>query len=158
MKIHIITFITIILLLFSLSSCKMQGGGVPDFSQSDTGGSNYDYDAASIAISEAAGTEIPPAFLEQMGLEQTKRLMNDIESGVYKLCDKIVSVLADSSVRKERIMARDNLTLSEAEKRMSAQKDDSFYKEYSDAVILNNGDKSQAIESAQQIFSEIGVL
>ena len=81
-----------------------------------------------------------------------------IESGVYKLCDKIVSVLADSSVRKERIMARDNLTLSEAEKRMSAQKDDYFYKEYSDLVILNNGDRSQAIESAQQIFSEIGVL
>ena len=67
-------------------------------------------------------------------------------------------MLADSSVRKERIMARDNLTLSEAEKRMSAQKDDYFYKEYSDLVILNNGDRSQAIESAQQIFSEIGVL
>lgn len=81
-----------------------------------------------------------------------------IESGVYKLCDMIVSVLADSCVRKERIMARDNLTLSEAEKRMSAQKDDSFYKEYSDVVILNNGDKTQAIEIARQIFSEIGVL
>ncbi len=81
-----------------------------------------------------------------------------IESGVYKLCDKIVSVLADAVVRKERIMARDGITSEEAEKRMSAQKDDSFYNEYSDAVIFNNSDKSQALKSAQQIFSEIGVL
>lgn len=81
-----------------------------------------------------------------------------IESGAYKLCDKIVSVLADAEVRKERIIARDNLSLSEAEKRMSAQKDDAFYKEYSDAVIYNNNNKSQTLVSVEQIFSEIGVL
>lgn len=81
-----------------------------------------------------------------------------IESGVYKLCDKVVSVLADAKVRKERIIARDSLTPSEAEKRMSAQKDDSFYKEYSVAVIYNNGNKAETIERAEQIFSEIGVL
>jgi dephospho-CoA kinase len=81
-----------------------------------------------------------------------------IESGAYKLCDKIVSVLADAEVRKERIIVRDNLSLSEAEKRMSAQKDDAFYKEYSDAVIYNNNDKSQTLVSVERIFSEIGVL
>lgn len=81
-----------------------------------------------------------------------------IESGAYKLCDKIVSVLASADVRKERIMARDNLTLSEAEKRMSAQKNDEFYKEYSDAVIFNNSDKTKTLISAEQIFTEIGVL
>ena len=81
-----------------------------------------------------------------------------IESGAYKLCDKIVSVLADAEVRKERIIVRDNLSLSEAEKRMSAQKDDAFYKEYSDAVIYNNNDKAQSLVSVEQIFSEIGVL
>lgn len=81
-----------------------------------------------------------------------------IESGAYKLCDKIISVLADADVRKERIIARDNITEAEAEKRMSAQKDDAFYKEYSDAVIYNNSDKSQTLISAERIFSEIGVL
>ena len=81
-----------------------------------------------------------------------------IESGAYKLCDKIISVLADAEVRKERIIVRDNLSLCEAEKRMSAQKDDAFYKEYSDAVIYNNNDKAQSLVSAEQIFSEIGVL
>lgn len=81
-----------------------------------------------------------------------------IESGANKLCDKIVSVLADADVRKKRIVARDNLTPVEAEKRMSAQKDDAFYKEFSDAVIYNNADRSETIECAKQIFSKIGVL
>lgn len=83
MKRYVIIFITIILLLFSLSSCKIQGDGMSGFSQEVTEGSGYDFTAASVAISAASGTEIPPAFLEQMGLEQTKRLLNDIESGVY---------------------------------------------------------------------------
>lgn len=81
-----------------------------------------------------------------------------IESGAYKLCDKIVSVLADADVRKKRIMARDNLTLIEAEKRMNAQKDDSFYKEYSNAIIYNNGDKLETLKDTKRIFFEIGVL
>ena len=81
-----------------------------------------------------------------------------IESGAYKLCDKIVSVLADANIRKERIIARDDISYAEAEKRMSAQKDDSFYKEYSDAVIFNDGDKLEVRKSAESIFSKIGVL
>lgn len=61
------------------------------------------------------------------------------ESGLSDLCDVTVAVIADRDVRCERIMARDNLTKSEAIMRMNAQKSDEFYIENADFVIYNNG-------------------
>ncbi len=81
-----------------------------------------------------------------------------IESGAHMLCDKIVAVVADESVRKERILSRDNISQKEAEKRMSAQKDDSFYVRYADALICNNGTETELVHRAEQVFNEIGVL
>lgn len=81
-----------------------------------------------------------------------------IESGAHMLCDKIVAVVADESVRKERILSRDNISQKEAEKRMSAQKDDSFYARYADALICNNGTETELMHRAEQVFNEIGVL
>lgn len=60
-----------------------------------------------------------------------------IESGMK--CDKLVGILADRALRKARIMKRDSLTEDEAERRISAQKPDSFYTENCDFVFYNNG-------------------
>lgn len=60
-----------------------------------------------------------------------------IESGVK--CHKMIGVLADREERIKRIMARDGLTREEAERRIDAQKPDSFYKENCDFVIYNSG-------------------
>ena len=81
-----------------------------------------------------------------------------IESGAHLLCDKIVAVVAPMDVRKERILSRDSISAAEAEKRMSAQKDDDFYAQYSDALIYNNGGITELNESIQRVFNEIGVL
>ena len=59
-----------------------------------------------------------------------------IESGIS--CDIMVGVLADKEIRKKRIMERDGLSEEDAKLRISAQKDDSFYKEHCDFVIYNN--------------------
>ena len=61
-----------------------------------------------------------------------------IESGIE--CRKMIGILADKETRISRIMARDGLTRQEAERRISAQKPDSFYHENWDFVIYNNGD------------------
>lgn len=60
-----------------------------------------------------------------------------IESGI--VCDKMIGVLADRAVRKERIMERDGLSAEEAERRINAQQPDSFYLENCDFVIYNSG-------------------
>lgn len=60
------------------------------------------------------------------------------EAGADALCTHTCAVLADREVRKERIMARDNLCEDAAEKRLNAQKPDAFYAEKADFVFENN--------------------
>lgn len=61
------------------------------------------------------------------------------ESGLSNMCHTTVAVIADQSVRLERIMARDSLTEEEALLRINAQKNDDFYIKNADVVIYNNG-------------------
>lgn len=53
-------------------------------------------------------------------------------------CDVLMGILADKSIRKARITARDGLSDEDAEQRINAQKKDSFYKENCDFVVYNN--------------------
>ncbi len=61
------------------------------------------------------------------------------ESGMYRMCDHTVAVLAPADVRMARVCARDGITPAQAEQRMSAQPADVFYKERADEVLYNNG-------------------
>ena len=92
---------------------------------------------------------------------QTEHVILDaptlIESGAYKMCQKIISVVACENLRKQRIIERDNLTVSEAETRIKAQKEDSFYAEHSDFVISNDGDRDSLLENIKKALKEIGV-
>lgn len=73
------------------------------------------------------------------------------ESGADKMCDIIISVIADPQIRKKRIIKRDKLTHEQAVSRMKSQLDESFFIEHSDYIIKNNND----IESAYRISEEI---
>lgn len=66
-----------------------------------------------------------------------------IESGFYKECSTVISVLAPKEIRLARIMERDCLSKEKALLRINAQKSDNFYKEYSNIVIENNGNIKQ---------------
>lgn len=63
-----------------------------------------------------------------------------IESGLDRLCDRVVAVSADRQTRTERIMRRDGIGAERAEARIDAQPDDDFYRERCDIVIENGGD------------------
>ena len=63
-----------------------------------------------------------------------------IESGFHKECDTVISVLSPKEMRIERIMARDGLSREKATERTNAQKPDEFYEEYSDIILINDGD------------------
>ena len=59
------------------------------------------------------------------------------EAGADRLCRRVVSVIAEESVRLQRIMRRDGLTEVEAKRRMQAQQTDAFYTDRSDFVLDN---------------------
>ena len=64
------------------------------------------------------------------------------ESNADVICDEIISVTAEKSVRLERICKRDNILIENALMRMNAQLDEEFFRENSDYSIENNSDLS----------------
>lgn len=62
------------------------------------------------------------------------------ESGFDAECDYILSVLAPFAVRLDRIMARDGLDEEQARARLGASHSDAFFRDRSDAVIVNDGE------------------
>ena len=64
------------------------------------------------------------------------------ESNADVICDEIISVAAEKSVRLERIGKRDNISKENALMRMNSQLDEEFFRENSDYIIENNSDLS----------------
>ena len=77
------------------------------------------------------------------------------ESGLDSVCDCTIAVLADEKVRLKRIIARDNLTLNEAKRRISAGKSDNFFIKNADYVIYNNTNGKEFINEAEALFKKI---
>lgn len=77
------------------------------------------------------------------------------ESRSDDFCEIIISVLADAEIRKNRIIARDNLTPEQAQNRMDSQLDEKFFITYSDYIIHNNGGLEAVSEMAQEIADKI---
>lgn len=120
---------------------------------------------ASIAFSDSESTDllnktILPFIVELVTKEaKEEKVILDaptlFESGINKICKKNIAVLADKEIRLERIIKRDKLTISEAELRINAGKDDSFYKQNADYVIYNNDDEQLFKENFNKILNEI---
>lgn len=64
------------------------------------------------------------------------------ESRIDVICDYVIAVICPESIRRERIIKRDGLSEADADIRLKAQKDDSFYTEKSD-FILNGAEKPE---------------
>ncbi len=80
------------------------------------------------------------------------------ESGADKLCDRIIAVLCDENKRKDRIVARDNLSSEQADVRLSAAKCNEFFIEQADAVIFNDGTFSELEMNLKTALNQIGVV
>ena len=80
------------------------------------------------------------------------------EAGAHKACGAVVSVLADRSLRLERIMARDNLPSEAAMRRILAQKSDEFFKTHSDYIVENNGSLESLTPQVHRILTKLGVI
>lgn len=61
------------------------------------------------------------------------------EAGADKLCQLIISCVADRELRLQRIMTRDSIDIKQAQSRIDSQHTEEFFKLHSDIVIENNG-------------------
>ena len=77
-----------------------------------------------------------------------------IEACIHKDCGVTVAVLANKDTRIERIMQRDGIDLSAAERRVNSQKPDEFYKENTDETIHNNGDLASLFAEIDSILQK----
>ena len=80
------------------------------------------------------------------------------EAGAERDCNVIVSVLADSALRLQRIMNRDGISADAAMHRMAAQKSDEFFRSHSDYIIENNESSDHLPVAVRKILLEMGVL
>lgn len=80
--------------------------------------------------------------LDQLRRKNTRAAILDapqlFEAGANRLCSAVVSVLADKSLRLERILQRDHIDAERALRRFQAQKSDEYFRAHSDYIIENN--------------------
>ena len=62
------------------------------------------------------------------------------ESGLDKICDRVIGVVCKKEIQLDRIVARDNVDYDHANMRLDAQQDDEFYRKNCDMIIENNYD------------------
>lgn len=63
------------------------------------------------------------------------------ESGIYKLVDKVVAVVAPKEIRIRRVMERDHISREKVQEWMNRQMDQEEIIQKSDYVIFNDGEK-----------------
>lgn len=77
------------------------------------------------------------------------------ESGIDKNCDAVISVIAPKNVLINRIMKRDSLSFNDAEKRISSQFSEEFFKENSQIVIENNSTLENLKSNAETALNNL---
>ncbi len=77
------------------------------------------------------------------------------ESGLDGICDITVAVLSKKDLRLERITARDKISSAAAKLRIGAGKNDDFYRQRADIILLNNDSAEELLKSAETVFKNI---
>lgn len=78
--------------------------------------------------------------------------INLVESGLSKLCDRSLAVLAPVEDRIRRIMARDGISEEYARLRVAAQKDDAFYRTHCTDILENTSPAPEAFQKTALLF------
>ena len=75
-----------------------------------------------------------------------------IESGFYRICNRVWLVTANTGLRIRRIILRDGLSYEAAAKRIASQTTDEEKLPYASVVIENNGSLEELIEKTDAAF------
>ncbi len=77
------------------------------------------------------------------------------ESGFERNCDAVIAVVADSSIRRERVAARDRLSTDAVDARLRAQLPDDEYERRATIAVHNNGDLDALRRAVAAAWEEI---
>lgn len=77
------------------------------------------------------------------------------ESGLDKICDMIISVVAPMDVKIRRILERDGIPIELVTSRLSSQKSEDFFELRSDYVIENSSDFNELERKAAFVAEKI---
>jgi len=81
-----------------------------------------------------------------------------IESGGYKRFDKLIVVWCEAAIQLERLTARNNLTLEDAARRISAQLPQKEKKSYADFLINTSKGFEAAKRQTFEVFKRLKLL
>lgn len=79
------------------------------------------------------------------------------ECELDRLCNYIIGIISKKKLQIERIVSRDNIDYEQAEKRLNAQEENSFYIEKCDEVLENNNDISDIRENIKKIAEKCNI-
>lgn len=77
------------------------------------------------------------------------------ESGMEKLCDKILLIVASPEIKKERIIKRDNISEELAEKIIKSQMSDEEKIKKADIIIENNQDIEALLKKVERFCENL---
>jgi dephospho-CoA kinase len=78
-----------------------------------------------------------------------------IESGGYRRFDKLIVVWCEPGLQLQRLMARDNLNLADAQKRIAAQMSQDEKKSYADFLIDTSKDRDNTRRQVADVFEQL---
>jgi dephospho-CoA kinase len=78
-----------------------------------------------------------------------------VESGLADWCDAVVGILAPRELRASRIMAREGISEEAAQRRIAAQKPDSFFIHHCPYLLHNEGDREVFLQQIRQLLSQL---
>lgn len=79
------------------------------------------------------------------------------ESGLDKICDVTVGVIAEHGVRAHRVSRRDGISEEDAARRVSLQKSDDFYRNNCIFIIENDGTPEELRMCFDALAAKIGL-
>jgi len=79
-----------------------------------------------------------------------------VESGLGAICDTTIAVTAPEDIRVKRIMKRDNISEEYARSRIRAQRDEKWFAEHCDHVIVN--DFATSVDAKDNIRKRLNII
>lgn len=80
------------------------------------------------------------------------------ESGFDKECDFVICLLASPSLRRERIIDRDNISRERADERISGQRTDEFYSSRAEYTLINDNSPDRLKSGLEKILKNRGII
>lgn len=108
---------------------------------------------AKAAFADAKSTEVLNSIMHPLIMEEVSKRIQQAEKDGFSavtvdgaalheahaetVCDRMLCILAPRELRAERIICRDSLSEEAANLRLNAQKEDGYYANNTDAVVVN---------------------